>query len=144
MNNESQHNDKASSPQRPLQYIAFWQFLAFLMLICFVWANEILDFAALIYGGHPGQIDIIGTSLLTAGLIVVGFVVIAHTYSQQKRILHGIITICSYCHKVRIDDRAWQKVDRFLADKTKAEFTHGVCPECYKRMVTDKNKAVDR
>lgn len=121
--------------KRPFEYIAFWQFLAFIMLVCLIWVNETLDLASVIYRAKPSEFDWIGTSILTACVIIVGFITIAHTYHQQKLAIKGILKICSYCKKVQLDEEAWQRIDAFIADKTRAEFTHGVCPECYHKVV---------
>jgi hypothetical protein len=46
--------------------------------------------------------------------------------------LEGLIPICSYCKKIRDDAGFWQKVDRYIQDRTHAQFSHGICPECAK------------
>lgn len=48
----------------------------------------------------------------------------------EIRTLRGLLPICSWCRKVRDDDGLWQQVDKYLAERTDAEFTHGICPEC--------------
>jgi hypothetical protein len=121
--------------RRPFQHIAFWQFLIFIMLLCLVWVNEVLDLASLIYDMPPTGVDWIGSSILTVCVIVVGFVTIGYTFQQQRRVLQGIIKICSYCNKVQIDEEGWQRLDLFVSDKTRAEFSHGVCPECFAKQV---------
>jgi hypothetical protein len=117
--------------RRPFEYIAFWQFLAFILLVCLVWANEVLDFPAMFYGDKSGRLDWIGASILTVIIIITGFITIAHTYVQQRRAIRGIITICSYCKKVQIDKEIWQRIESYVSHNTDAEFTHGICPECY-------------
>ncbi len=124
--------------KRPFEYIAFWQFLGFVFLLCLVWVNELLDLAHLIYGTHSDGIDWIGTCILTACVILSGFVVISHTFVQEKRLLQGMFTICSYCKKVQINQEQWQRFDSFIADTTLAEFSHGICPECYADIIVQK------
>ena len=127
--------ETGSMGRRPFQYIAFWQFLIFIMLLCLVWVNEVLDLASLIYAVPPTGVDWIGSSILTVCVIVVGFITIGYTFHQQKQVLKGIIKICSYCKKVQIDEAGWQRLDLFVSDKTRAEFSHGVCPECFAKQV---------
>ncbi|MFC1620259.1 PAS domain-containing protein [Candidatus Neomarinimicrobiota bacterium] len=50
--------------------------------------------------------------------------------SQIKQ-LRGLLPICSYCKKIRRDDDAWQQLEHYITDHSEAEFSHGVCPECY-------------
>ena len=50
--------------------------------------------------------------------------------SQVKQ-LQGFLPICSYCKKIRRDDDAWQQLEQYITEHSGAEFSHGVCPECY-------------
>ena len=77
-----------------MEYVAFWQFLTFFLLLALIWLDEILDFPALFYGELPSDIDWIRACVLSAGVIIVGFVTIAHTYIQQHRMMKGMITVC--------------------------------------------------
>ncbi|RKX31357.1 MAG: hypothetical protein DRP22_03850 [Verrucomicrobia bacterium] len=129
------HMHKRRVRSTPLHYIAFWQAAIFFMLICLVWVNEMLDLPNLIYGCPPHPADPIGASILTAAIIVVGFINIAYSYVQHRRILAGMFKVCSYCGKVEVDPEQWEKMDLFVAGRTNAQFTHGVCPECYRKMV---------
>jgi hypothetical protein len=49
--------------------------------------------------------------------------------SHIKR-LEGMIPICSYCHKIRNDDRQWERFERYISERTDAQFSHGICPTC--------------
>jgi len=46
--------------------------------------------------------------------------------------LEGIIPICMYCHKIRTDEDTWDKFEKYLQEHTDAEFSHGICPVCFK------------
>jgi GAF domain-containing protein len=48
--------------------------------------------------------------------------------------LRGFIPICSACKKIRDDTGYWQAVDVYVRDHTEAEFTHGLCPDCARRL----------
>ena len=120
--------------KRPLDYVAFWQAMGFLLLVCVIWTVQVLNLSSAIYHVDRDDADWYQTWILTAVVILVGFVVVAHTYLQERRILRGLIIVCSYCHKVQIDRQAWQQMELFVSSRTLAEFTHGVCPSCYDRM----------
>jgi len=51
--------------------------------------------------------------------------------------LSGMLPICSYCKRVRGDEDYWQQVESYIADRTDAEFSHGVCPNCFEKMRAD-------
>lgn len=50
----------------------------------------------------------------------------------QVQELGGIHSLCTSCKKIQDDDGAWKRIDTYLLEKTKAEFSHGMCPDCAK------------
>jgi hypothetical protein len=48
--------------------------------------------------------------------------------------LKGIIPICSSCKKIRDDKGFWHQVEVYFCDHTEAEFSHGICPHCTRRL----------
>ncbi|PKN18831.1 MAG: response regulator [Deltaproteobacteria bacterium HGW-Deltaproteobacteria-6] len=51
----------------------------------------------------------------------------------QIHTLRGIIPICSFCHKIRNDQKSWERLEKYIGDHSEAEFSHGICPECAKK-----------
>ena len=51
------------------------------------------------------------------------------------KMLQGLLPICLYCKKIRDDRNYWQQLDKYVADHTEARFSHGICPECYDKVV---------
>jgi sigma-B regulation protein RsbU (phosphoserine phosphatase) len=45
--------------------------------------------------------------------------------------LRGLLPMCSYCKKIRVDDKYWQQLEGYLSEHSDAEFSHGICPECF-------------
>jgi hypothetical protein len=111
--------------------VAFWQGMGFVMLVSLVWVNETLDLTHLLFQRQSTPNDWLGASVLTVGILIIAFVTVAHTYVLQRRILEGIIIVCSYCSKVKIEETSWERMEHFLAGKTRARFSHGICPACY-------------
>jgi len=56
-------------------------------------------------------------------------------YSTQVSQLEQLLPICSYCKKVRDDKNYWQQIEGYIRDRTGSEFSHSVCPDCYKNVV---------
>ncbi len=48
--------------------------------------------------------------------------------------LRGIIPICASCKKIKNDEGLWQRVEAYLHEHSDAEFSHGFCPECLKKL----------
>jgi PAS domain S-box-containing protein len=51
--------------------------------------------------------------------------------------LKGIIPICSYCKKIRNDKGAWDQMEAYISTHSEAHFSHGICPECFKKVMED-------
>jgi DNA-binding response OmpR family regulator len=49
--------------------------------------------------------------------------------------LQGLVPICSYCKKIRNDRNYWQQLESYLSDYSEARFSHGICPDCYEKIV---------
>ncbi|MGE0446283.1 MAG: two-component system response regulator [Vicinamibacterales bacterium] len=45
--------------------------------------------------------------------------------------LRGLLPMCSYCKKIRVDDTYWQQLEGYITEHSDAQFSHGICPECY-------------
>ncbi len=56
---------------------------------------------------------------------------------DEIKTLRGIIPICSYCKKIRNDTGAWDIMEAYISRHSNAEFSHGICPECYKIQMED-------
>lgn len=49
----------------------------------------------------------------------------------EVKTLRGILPICSYCKRVRDDRNYWQAVEAYVSAHSQAQFSHGICPECF-------------
>lgn len=50
------------------------------------------------------------------------------------KILSGLLPICSCCKKIRNDEGYWEQIESYIRDRSDADFTHGICPECRKKL----------
>ena len=51
----------------------------------------------------------------------------------QIKTLRGLLPICMYCKKIRDDKQYWQQVEGYISEHSEAQFSHGICPDCYKK-----------
>ncbi len=60
--------------------------------------------------------------------------------AQSKiKILNGFLPICSNCKKIRDDKGYWNQIESYIRDHSEAEFTHGICPVCAKKLYPELN-----
>jgi DNA-binding NtrC family response regulator len=58
------------------------------------------------------------------------------TLARVKQ-LEGILPICMYCKKIRNDQEDWQQMEEYISQHSEANFSHGLCPECYKQQLKE-------
>ncbi len=49
---------------------------------------------------------------------------------KEVKELSGLLPICASCKKIRDDQGYWNQLESFIETRSKAEFSHGICPEC--------------
>ncbi len=50
------------------------------------------------------------------------------------RTLSGLIPICSSCKNIRDDRGYWNLIESYIETHSHASFSHGICPDCIKKM----------
>jgi PAS domain S-box-containing protein len=53
---------------------------------------------------------------------------------DEVRTLRGILPICAHCKKIRDDEGYWNQLEKYVSDHTEAMFSHGICPDCMKKI----------
>jgi len=57
---------------------------------------------------------------------------------SKVRLLSGMLPICASCKKVRDDKGYWRQIEAYIREHAEVEFSHGLCPECMKRLYPDE------
>lgn len=52
---------------------------------------------------------------------------------EKVKVLAGIIPICAWCKKIRNDSGYWEQLEQYICEHSDADFSHGVCPECFEK-----------
>jgi len=55
--------------------------------------------------------------------------------------LSGLIPICANCKRIRDDRGYWMRIEKFIEDRSTAEFTHSLCPECERKLYEEDKAA---
>ena len=51
--------------------------------------------------------------------------------------LSGLLPICASCKKIRDDAGYWHQVEEYIHSHSDADFTHGLCPDCARKLYPD-------
>jgi len=53
---------------------------------------------------------------------------------DKIKVLRGILPICASCKKIRDDNGYWNQIESYIKEHSEAVFSHGICPECAKKL----------
>lgn len=56
---------------------------------------------------------------------------------SELKTLSGLLPICSSCHRIRDEKDNWFNIEQYIAERSDAEFSHGICPDCAKKLYPD-------
>lgn len=59
---------------------------------------------------------------------------------KRVKTLSGLLPICASCKKVRDDRGYWKQIESYIRDHSDATFSHGICPECARKLYPDLKK----
>lgn len=119
--------------------MALWQFLAFIVLLCFVWTSELLDLPAIVFGSEETEFNIYRVSLLSAAIITAGIIAVGHSYERQRRLVKQLLMTCLYCHRVKTDKGKWMHVEDYFLAHYPVAVDRNACPECQQMLKSVEN-----
>lgn len=56
---------------------------------------------------------------------------------EEVRVLRGFLPICASCKRIRDYEGSWTMIEKYISEHSEAEFSHGLCPDCTKRLFPD-------
>ena len=63
--------------------------------------------------------------------------------SSNVDLLSNMIPICASCGKIRDDEGYWSHLDEYVKEHSVIEFSHGICPECSKKLYPELHEKED-
>ena len=71
---------------------------------------------------------------------IVTLIVLLSRKNAEVKLLRGLIPICAWCgRKIRDEKGNWKRVEEYVSERSTAEFTHGICPECFDKQSTEED-----
>jgi len=56
---------------------------------------------------------------------------------DEVKTLSGLLPICASCKKIRDDTGYWNQLEEYFIHHTEVQFSHGLCPDCAKKIYPD-------
>jgi peptidoglycan/LPS O-acetylase OafA/YrhL len=107
-----------------------------------IWASYIVVFSFIrinldLYYGFLVGFQVLAAFGMVA-MVMDAIRIRAEKSEKQVETLEGILPICAYCKKIRDEHDNWQVLEAYIEDRSEAEFSHGICPECFDKHRPDK------
>lgn len=136
---------KRLASEKIMKRVIAYEGIAFGILIAVAWLNEYFHFPSMIWGAEPKGFQWEEALLETSFMLLAAAFVIAVTRRLMRRLdqLEGILPICSSCKDIRDERGHWHKVEEYVHNHTKADFSHGLCPECARAYAEEADIAFD-
>ncbi|HYK89858.1 MAG TPA: response regulator [Acidobacteriota bacterium] len=53
---------------------------------------------------------------------------------SKVKLLSGLLPICANCKRIRDDSGRWTRIEEYISNRSEADFTHGICPQCIRKL----------
>ncbi|MEZ4388020.1 MAG: hypothetical protein R3D98_10690 [Candidatus Krumholzibacteriia bacterium] len=119
--------------------VLIFQFIAFAVIVLLIWFDEIIDIPGLLLGAQPTAVNWRESLFESVCIVALGVVIIRHSRRTLDRVKHleGILPVCASCKRIRDHDDQWHPIESYVRERSDAEFSHGICPECAARLYPD-------
>jgi len=116
--------------------------------------GSVLTIAGLLYSPPGGELwkVLVNRALALLAIWVTAALILLWKTTQRKaeqaigqreqaladlKILRGFLPICVSCKRIRDDEGSWNQLEAYIRDHSEADFSHGLCPECEKKLYAD-------
>jgi hypothetical protein len=56
---------------------------------------------------------------------------------DEVNMLSGMLSICASCKRITNERGEWERLESYLQTHSEAKFSHGVCPDCMRKLYPD-------
>ena len=119
--------------------VLLYEALGFVGACSFIWIDEYFDLPTVLFNAPPSLFNW-KEALFESGLVLIlGLVTLKATSSLFTKMqqMERLLSSCCSCKKIRDDDGSWKQVESYIEEKAQIKFTHGICPDCAKRLYPD-------
>jgi hypothetical protein len=53
---------------------------------------------------------------------------------SKNQVMSGLLSLCAWCSQVQDEHGLWQELEVYVRKHSNLTFSHGVCPQCFKRL----------
>ena len=131
----------SSRPPPPRQLVYWqkalvWQSLGFLIVVVLTWSDAVFDLAHVLLGFQNRGMDLNRTAMVTVVILLLWMFSAYKVYRIVSRLsyLESFLHVCAWCRKIEYNSQ-WMSLEEHFTQKTGRPATHGICPDCARRVL---------
>ena len=119
-----------------IRQVITYELVAFAMIISLIWLDELADIPHLLLRAEKTGVNWKEALFETLVITPIACVILHYTEILLNRMkyLEGFLQICASCKKIRDEYGNWQQMESYIHERSEAQFSHGICPQCAKRL----------
>jgi hypothetical protein len=124
--------------QKSSSWVLWYECIGFVLILLISWLDQLTGIARHFFGGPEPVTDWRDNILETVLILAVWAAVFVMTKRlvDHSLYLKGLLRICAWCHKIGHQDK-WVPMEQYFAEGFQVHSTHGICPECLKKIEGD-------
>jgi hypothetical protein len=118
------------------QKALLWQSLGFLIVVVLTWSDALFDLTHVLLGFENRAMDLNRTMITTVVILLLWMFSAYKVYLVVSRLsyLESFLHVCAWCRKIEYKNQ-WLSLEAHFREKTGREASHGICPECARRIL---------
>jgi hypothetical protein len=116
--------------------VLWYESIGFLLIIGVLWLDHVQGLSEILFGGgQPQARDWRGSAMATLVVIFIGAIVwgLTKRLVDRLRYLDGFLRVCAWCRNVGHKGR-WMRLEDWFSEGFSIRTSHGMCPQCLKKM----------
>ena len=126
---------------KTLLVLTIIQLTILLLFLALTVCNEVIDIPHYVFGdkstSYSQRLGEIGIEIFIFVMVMIVQILLFRMLYQRIRILEGFIPICASCKKIRNTENQWEQMEIYITQNSLAKFSHGVCPDCARKLYPD-------
>jgi len=134
---------RRKAPTPPAQAVhwhkaLFWHALGFVTIVVLLWGDALFNFWHLAGIGEQQDADFREVTTKSGVIILLWLFSAYKIYHIVSRLtyLESFLHVCAWCRKLEVKQK-WLTIEQHFAQQTGVKTSHGMCPECAKKMESE-------
>ncbi len=119
----------------------FWHALGFITIVMVLWADKLFGIWSHLGVGDENNETYLEVSAKSGVVILLWIFSAYKIYLIVSRLsyLESFLHVCAWCRKIEVEQK-WFTIEQHFAQQTGVKASHGICPECAKKLEEEYSK----